>query len=418
MTTLAKEVKLLGAERRLILLLALIQFTHVMDFMILMPLGPKLMRLFEISPQKFSLLVSGYTISAGLSSFLGSFWLDRVGRRSALIWLYLGFLISTVGCFVVEGFFQLGLARVFAGFFGGQIGTLILMIVGDAVTHERRARATGMVMAGFSLAAVFGVPFGLLLADHFTWNAPFGFLSLISFVVWLGIIKEVPELKSHLASKLRFSVTASLKALGTLLVESNTRSALTIMVLMMLGQFMIIPFLGPSLVFNAGLQERYVPFVYLCGGGVTVFTSPIVGRWADKVGRHRVFRLMALASIAPILAITHLPESPTWLILLVTTAFFVIVNGRMVPFLAILTSAVDPVRRGSFLSLNSSLQQIGAGVASLLAGLIVQKAESGRLLHFGVSGLVASTVSVAAFFLISKVSAVLVHQRPVLNKSE
>ena len=166
------------SEKILLAILSCIQFSHIVDFMIVMPLGPKLMRMFSISPHEFGLLVSCYTLSAGISGFLASFWMDRFDRKQILMFFYLGFGIGTVACGMVNTYNSLLITRSITGAFGGVLGSLILSIIGDTISMDRRGTAIGITTAAFSVASVFGVPFSLYLADQLGWQGPFMFLGV------------------------------------------------------------------------------------------------------------------------------------------------------------------------------------------------------------------------------------------------
>jgi predicted MFS family arabinose efflux permease len=163
-------------EKILLFILASIQFTSIMDFMIMMPLGPQLMRIFQINPQEFGFLVSAYTFAAGFSSFIGVFWIDNFDRKKALMNMYLGFLLGTLACALSPTYTILVLSRILTGLFGGLLMALVFSIIGDVIEEKRRGTAMGYVSTSFSLASVLGVPFGLFIASFWNWHAPFFFL--------------------------------------------------------------------------------------------------------------------------------------------------------------------------------------------------------------------------------------------------
>ncbi len=185
----------MSRERILILTLACVQFTHVMDFMIIMPLGPQLMRVLQINPQQFGAIVSAYTLSAGVSGFFAAFFIDNFDRRKSLLVCYTFFMAGTLACGLAPGFGWLLAARIITGSFGGVLGTLVLSIIGDSVPLGRRSAAMGIVMAAFSAASVFGVPAGLFLSDMYDWHAPFFFLVVVGGFVWALVIFFVPSIK-------------------------------------------------------------------------------------------------------------------------------------------------------------------------------------------------------------------------------
>lgn len=394
----------MNKEKLLLWTLAAVNFTHIVDFMILMPLGPQLMRIFDISPQEFGLLVSSYTFSAGVSSFLGAFILDKYDRRTILMWVFLGFLLGTIACALSPSYPFLLTARILSGLFGGMTSALIFAIVGDAIPDKRRGRAMGLVMAAFSVASVVGVPFGLYIASISNWHAPFVFLALLAIIILVLIYKFVPSITSHLVKgHLR---PGPLQVIRRVTGNANQMRAISLTVMMMLGQFMIIPFLSPFMVSNVGFTELQLTFIYMAGGFFTVFTSPWVGRMTDKYGKIRVFSIFMSLNVLPIAIITHLGETPIYYALIVSTIFFVTSNGRMVPAAALITGTAKPENRGSFLSFNSAVQQLSAGLASFVGGMVLVEGGDGKLYNFELIGYAAIIISLLCIPLIRGIKVV------------
>lgn len=396
----------ISKERLLLLVLAAALFTHIMDFMIVMPLGPQFMRLFDISPQQFSFLVSVYTFSAGGSGLVAAFFIDRFDRKKALLLLYAGFTIGTLACAIAPSYVLLMLTRSIAGAFGGVLGALILSIVSDAIPLDRRAAAIGFVMAAFSVASVFGVPFGLWLANLFSWHAPFLFLGGLGLIILLLIHLIMPNMIGHLKKKGEH--TRPLEIMKRILGKRNPLMGLLFTSILMLGHFTIIPFIAPYMVGNVGFTENELTYIYLVGGGLTIFTSPIVGRMADRWGRFRIFSVFGVLVLFPIVIITNLTEIPLYQALIVTGLFFILANGRIVPSTTMVTSVIHPENRGSFMSMRSSVQQISSGSAALLAGFIIAEKPSvinpevPQLLNYEIVGYVAVVFSLIAIFVASK----------------
>ena len=378
-------------ERLLLFTLAAINFTHIVDFMIMMPLGPQLMRLFAISPQQFSALVSTYTFSAGISSFIGAFVLDRFDRKRALLIAYIGFVLGTFSCALAPNYHLLLSARIITGAFGGILSALILSIVGDVIPEFRRATAIGIVMGAFSAASVLGVPFGLFIANQYSWHAPFIFLGSLSSVILGVIIFSVPKMSAHIRDDTPHP--SPVAVMRSLFRNSNQLSALWFTIMLVLGHFTIIPFLSPYMVSNVGFSESDLTYIYLLGGAVTIFTSPAIGRLADRVGKGRVFTMFALLTLIPLFTLTNMPKTALPLALLVTTVFFVTSGGRWVPATTMITSTVTPQSRGSFMSINSSVQQLTAGIAASIAGVIVTRDATGALVNYQYVGYLAIGVS-------------------------
>lgn len=391
------------AERPLLLMLSMVQFTHLMDFMVMMPLGPQLMRLFHLEPQHFSLLVASYTFSAAVAGFLGALWVDRFDRKVALLFCYAGFLLGTLACALAPGFEALLAARVISGAFGGVAGAMVLTIIGDVVAPERRGRAIGVVMAAFSLASVAGVPLGLWLAARWNWHAPFFVIVALGALVWLAVCGLLPPMRDHLTGTKPKTFTG----LRELLSSRNTVTALLFMMLMVFGHFVIIPFLSPSLVANAGMREADLWSFYLAGGVASLGSAPWLGRMSDKHGKLRVFCITVSLAMVPVYLLMNQGLSPLWSILMLAVAFFVLGGGRFVPGQAIITGAVPARLRGSFISLNNSVRDLAAGGASLLGGhIVVKDLATGKLLHLPTLGWIAIAASLLSVVLAARVKSV------------
>ena len=389
----------LGRERPLLAVLAGVQFTHIVDFMIMMPLGPQFMELFGINPRQFSLLVSSYTLTAAVAGLFAALFIDRFDRRDALLALYAGFLLATLACALAPGYHWLLVARAAAGAFGGVLGASIFAIVGDVIPEARRGAAMGTVMSAFSLAAVAGVPIGLVLANVFGWRAPFLFLSALSLLILLFAARQVPRLHHHVHHAQGRSAFAQL---AEVFRHRNHLRAFALVASLTLGAFAVIPFISPYMVSNVGLTLGDLPLIYLAGGLMTLFTARMIGRLADRHGKRRVFVVVALLSLAPIVLVTHLPPVPLAVAIAVTTLFMVFVSGRFVPAMAMITASVEPRLRGSFMSVNASVQQLGSSIATLGAGLAIGRTANGTLTHYGSVGLFAVAATLIAVLIGSK----------------
>lgn len=365
-------------ERWLLWTLAAIQFTHIVDFMVMMPLGPQLIALFHLSDAGFGLLVSSYSISAGVAGLVASVYVDRFDRRRLLLLVYAGFALSTLACAWAPTHMALLVARILAGAFGGVLGSLVQTIVGDVVPFERRGHAMGVVMSAFAMATVAGLPLALWLAGWLGWHWPFLSIALLSVLCWLAAWRWVPKLDSHVTTEQH----NPWHRLHGVLTQPNHWRAYGLSIFMMLGSFAIIPYITIFTTTNVGLHARDVPLVYLVGGVATLFTSRLWGRMADRYGKVSMFRALAVLAAVPMLTLTHLGPMPVWGLLVVTTAFFVFVSGRMVPGMALLTQAAQPQWRGGFMSVNSALQSAAMGVASWLGGLMITRSPQGLLVGY------------------------------------
>jgi predicted MFS family arabinose efflux permease len=377
-------------ERWLLLTLAGIQFTHILDFMIMMPLGPQFTALFGISNAQFGLLVSAYTLSAGLSGLMAATYIDRFSRKQLLLAMYTLFGLATLACGLAPDYFWLMVARIAAGLFGGVLSALAQTIVADVIPFERRGRAMSVVMTSFSVSTVAGVPLGLFLAAHFNWHAPFfGIAMLVGLLAW-GAWQTLPRLDAHLHHPERVNVW---RGIGQVLAEPNHLKAFGVSGLMMFASFTVIPYITIYLQSNAGMQTDEVPWIYLCGGLTTLLTARYFGRLTDRVGKVKVFQRLAWAVAFPLMATTLSQGLPLWGLLLISTSLFAMMSGRMIPGMAMISSSVEPRLRGTFMTLNSAVQSASMGVAALVGGLIIGRDAQGHLTLYWVAGLLGVLAS-------------------------
>ena len=378
------KVKLNPQQRLLLLVLAAINFSHIMDFMILMPLAPQLMRKLAISPAQFSLLVASYSVSAGLASFAGTFFVDRFSRKIMLLSCYAGFIIGTLLCGLSGNYQLLLVARIFTGLLGGIIGSQVMSLVADTFPPQLRGRATGMVMAGFSAASVLGVPVGLYLGTLFGWQMPFFAIAAFGVLVFIAAFRILPRGIRHLVAGRENASNFNL--LIQILSFPKHRLALLFTFLVAFSHFTMIPFLSPYMVANVGFKELDLSYIYMAGGGITLFTGPYFGKLTDRFGAARVFTILVLISFIPQFAISHMPPVSIWIALIFTSMFFIFSGGRFIPSQTLTLNSVEARYRGGFMSLNSSLMQLSSGLAGFLAGKVIQKLPDGSLQHYDTIG--------------------------------
>ncbi|WP_090043951.1 MFS transporter [Limnohabitans sp. 2KL-27] len=383
-------------ERWLLFTLAGIQFTHILDFMIMMPLGPQFTALFGISNAQFGLLVSAYTLSAGFSGLMAATYIDRFSRKQLLLGMYSLFGLATLACALAPDYVWLMLARVAAGLFGGVLSALSQTIVADVIPFERRGRAMSVVMTSFSVSTVAGVPLGLFLAAHFNWHAPFVGIAALVGLLALAAWQTLPQLDAHLHHPERVSVW---RGIGQVLAEPNHLKAFAVSGLMMFAAFTVIPYITIYLQSNAGMQAAEVPWIYLSGGLATLLSARYFGRLTDRVGKVRMFQRLALAVTVPLMATTLSQGLPLWGLLAISTLLFTVMSGRMIPGMAMISSAVEPRLRGTFMTLNSAVQSASMGLAALVAGLIIGRDAQGQLTLYWVAGLLGVVASLLSVWL-------------------
>jgi DHA1 family inner membrane transport protein len=390
-------------ERAILLTLAVVQFTHIMDFMIMMPLGSHLMRVFAITPAQFSYLVAAYGLTAAVSGFAAGFFIDRIERKRALLTLYTGFGLATLACALAPTYGTLLLARAAAGAFGGVASSVLMAMVGDVVPPARRGRGMAVVAAAFPLASVLGVPLGLFLAGRYEWHAPFFFLSALSVVVLLLGLRVLPVLR-HLHPP-----THPWDQMRNIVTEPVHLRAFMMSGILVFAGACVIPFLAPSMVANVGLTEEQLPYIYLAGGICTFVTTPVFGRLSDRHDKLHVLGWVSIAAAVVVLVLTNLPATGVTIAMLVTAAFMVTMSGRFSPAMAMVTNAVESRYRGGFMSVNSAIQQAASGLANITAGLLVTETTAGRLVGYPRVGLVSVACFGLTYFLAWRLRAMAPH---------
>lgn len=379
-------------------MLTAVQFCHILDFVLLMPLAPMLMREMQIGAREFGVLVSAYTFAAACTGLVAAAYMDRFDRKRMLLFLLAGFGVGTLLCGLAGSYWMLMAARIVAGSFGGVLAGVVFAIVGDQIAPERRGRAMGIVMGAFSAASILGLPFGLALAARTRWEMPFLLLGGVTAAVLALSAVALGPMRAHLSSHPR---RAAFVELWDVAREPRHLRAFALTVAIMFSAFSLAPFLSPYLVENVGMPERRLDLIYLVGGVATLVTGPLVfGPLADRFGHARVFALTVVASIVPIVAVTNLPPAPLPAILAVTTLMMVMGSGRMISVTALITGVVEPRRRGSFMSLNASVQQGAAGAAAFVAGMMVGGGEGGPLTGYARVGALAVAASFLSLWLL------------------
>jgi DHA1 family inner membrane transport protein len=396
-------------ERIVLFMLAAVQFITIVDFMVIMPLGPQLMRSLEISPAQFGIVVSSYTLAGGIAGLVASSLIDRLERKMAFLAIDAGFLIGTLLCGLATSYYTLVFARLATGAFGGILGGMAMAIIGDVFPEERRGRATGTLMSGFAFASVAGVPFGLFLGTKFGWHVPFILLAAIGLPILLVAAWTLPRLRGHIGA--HSANEHPLSVVIDTFTEPNHVRAFALVVSLMFAGFVVFPYVSPYLVNNVGMTEDQLPLVFIAGGVVTLFSAPLIGRLADRYGKLRIFRIVAPASAVLTLAVTNMANVPVWLAIALVAGVMVSNSGRMVAAMAMITSSVAPGRRGGFLSANSSVQHLALGVGAYVGGLIVAEAADGRLQNFPILGWLSAAATISSLWLAGRL-------RPVTSEVE
>ena len=399
------------SEKRILLLLASVQFTNIVDFMIMMPMGDILKKQLMIGPGAYGILVSSYGLAAGLSAFLGVFYLDNLDRKKALLWAYFGFMVGTLSSAIIPNtqdielnYYLFILTRVITGLTGGLLGGLVMSIVGDLIPLERRGRAMGWITMSFSLASVLGVPIALVLVDFFdhNWHVPFFVVSGLSSIIWIMVWRWIPVMKAHLSQQVgAFDRLATIKGVWQSVPQRN---ALLFTVLLVLGQFTVISFLTPYMINNVGLRQDQIKYIYITGGIATVLSGVAIGKSVDRWGRFRMFTIFAIMSCLTMLMNTHLSPVPLYVVLTIAGFFFIFISGRMIPANTIISAVVLPQQRAGFMSLNSAAQSLASGTSAMLAGAVIaQEGEYSPLQNYNIVGYIAVGCTLLALVIVRRI---------------
>lgn len=386
-------------ERLILFMLIIVQFTSIVDFMVVIPLAPQLRPAFNLTPGEFGWIVASYTFAAGVVALLLSPILDRFGRRTAFTTLYAGFLLGTLACGLAPNYHTLLAARFVTGAFGGLLGGIALAIVGDVFPEHRRGRASGALMASFALASVFGVPIGLSLGQHFGWHTPFFVIAGLGLPILGMALRILPRLDAHQISRKQESLVEYLREM---FLNPNHQWAFALTVSMQFGGFLIVTNLSDYLVQNVKVDPHNLPYIYTLGGVMTLVGSPIIGRISDRIGKPPVYRVMALAAATVYLTVTHLPPVHFSLAMFTMAMLMLCNGGRMVPAMAMITSSVEPARRGSFLGAYSAVQHLSAGLGSYTAGKLLTTNANAEFVGYNHVGYLAVAATLLSVWLASK----------------
>jgi predicted MFS family arabinose efflux permease len=382
--------------------LAFLQFTIILDFMIISPLGAIVMPELHVTTRQFGWAVSAYAFSAALSGILSAGFADRFDRKRLLLFFYGGFILGTVMCAFAGTYHWLLLARIVTGLFGGVIGSIVLAIATDLFPLEMRGRVMGFVQTAFAASQVLGLPAGLFFANMWNWHAPFLAIVAIALPASLIIAFFMRPVAGHIGLKQEKSPWAHF--LHTLLNPDYT-VAFAATAILATGGFMLMPFGSAFLVNNVGIDLAHIPTIYLVTGICTVFTGPLIGRAADKFGKFQTFCFGSAVSIVMVAIWTNLGPAPLAVVVLINVLLFVGIFSRIIPSQALLSAIPEITKRGAFNAISASLQQFAGGIASLVAGAVIVQEGNGHLLRFGWLGdivMAAALVSVVLMYFVHR----------------
>lgn len=386
----------------IIAILSILQFTVILDFMVLSPLGAMLLPTLHITTAQFGLVVSAYAFSAGVSGILAAGFADNYDRKQLLVFFYAGFLVGTVFCALAPTYEFLLVARIVTGVFGGVIGSVGFAIISDLFRFEVRGRVMGFVQMSFAASQILGLPIGLLLANKFGWHSPFWMIAIFGTAVGVVIVVYMKPVTDHL--KIKTTSSAFQHLIKTFSVPDYVKGYVST-ILLATGGFMLMPFGSAFSTNNLGLTMKQLPMVYLIVGIFSIATGPLIGSISDKVGKFKVFSIGTLISCIMVAIYTPLGITPIWMVIIISVIMFAGITCRMITSSALMSAMPEPQDRGAFMSITSSVQQISGGIASAIAGLIVYQAPNGILQRYDILGYVVIAtmlITIASTYWIDK----------------
>jgi len=385
-----------------IVLLAMTQFTVILDFMVMSPLGDLLMKSMRLSTTQFGAVVSAYAFSAGISGLLTAGFADRFDRKKLLLFFYVGFILGTLLCGLTDSYPMLLAARIVTGLFGGVIGSISMAIVADLFPLSQRGRVMGYLQMGFGASQVLGIPIGLFIANNWGWQSPFLVIVVLAAAIWLAIVLRMEPINEHL--KVKNDKNALTHLLHTL-TSSRYRLGFLATCFLMLGGFMMMPWGSAFAVNNLLVGQERLPILFMVAGVASLVIMPIVGRLSDTIDKFRIFVIASVWMMVMVVIYTNLGPIPFWLVLVLNVLFMAGILSRMVPSMALVSALPEMQDRGAFMSINSSLGQIAGGAAAMVGGLIVvQQDNFSPLEHYDTLGYIIVVLSVIGIFLLYRVS--------------
>jgi predicted MFS family arabinose efflux permease len=386
----------------LITILTFLQFTIILDFMVLSPLSAILLPELKITTGQFGMVVSAYAWSAGLSALLAAGFADKYDRKRLLLFFYTGFIIGTFLCGIAADYSFLLIARIVTGIFGGVIGSVTYAIATDLFPLHIRGRVMGFLQMAFAGASVLGLPIGLYLANELGWQSPFLMIVGLCAVILVLIIRYVKPVDAHLRIK---SERNPMEHLVRTISNPVYARAFGATVLLATAGFMLMPFGSAFAVNNNGISLKDLPLLYTVTGIFAMFFAPLVGKLADRVGKYVVFCICSAILIVAVVVYGNLEITPLAIVIIFSVVMFSCYAGRMVSSSALITAVPDPADRGAFMSINSSVNMVSGGIASLIAGAIVYQTQTGRIENYDILGYVvagATVITMGMMYAIDK----------------
>jgi predicted MFS family arabinose efflux permease len=392
-------------QKFIIVIAALIQFTVILDFMILSPLGDTLIKSLDITPKQFSWILSSYAFSAAISGILAAGFADKFDRKKFLLFFYVGFVLGTLFCGLSNSFETLLAARIITGLFGGVIGATGMAIITDLFSMNQRGRVMGFVQMAFAASQILGIPAALFFASKWNWHVSFYMVVVLAVLIGLAALIKMKPVTEHL--KLQSGRNA-FHHLASTLGNKSYQIGFLAMVMLPVGGFMLMPFSSAFLVNNIHIPQDDLFIIFFCTGISSVIIMPIIGRISDRVDKFWLFTIGSLWAAMMVIFYTNMSPVAIWQVIIVNMLLFMGIMSRIIPATTLATAIPEMKDRGAFMSINSSLQQMAGGIASLSAGFIVtQQTKTSPIEHYNYLGYVVAATILICVFLIYRVSAMI-----------
>src|SRR6185295_13044350 len=314
-------------QKFVVAVLVFLQFTTILDFMILSPLGAMLLHDLGITTAQFGLVVSAYAFSAGIAGVLTAGFADRFDRKRLLLFFYSGFVLGTLLCALATSFHFLLVARIVTGIFGGVTGSIGFAIITDLFPLQVRGRVMGLVQTAFAAAQVMGLPLGMYLATHWSWHAPFYLITAVAGAVGVVMALFLRPIDEHLKTP------SDRNPLQHLLKTVSTGRYLRMFAattLMATGGFMLMPFGSAFSVHNLGITVDQLWKVYMVTGMASIVAGPLMGRGSDAIGKYRTFCLGTFLAMVVVGIYCNRGLTPLGGVIAINVALFVAITTRMI----------------------------------------------------------------------------------------
>lgn len=370
------------SERAIVLIIAAVQFVNILDFMMVMPLGPDFAAALGIPTSQIGTIGGVYTAAAGVAGLLGGVTMDRFDRRLVLIVNMLGLVVATALGAFATGFGTLLAARIMAGFFGGPATAAALAAVADVVPEARRGRAMSVVMSAFSIASILGVPMGLEIAARFGWRVPFLSVAALGLVVTLAAAALLPPLRGHLD---RPAITTPH---GPLISNRSAQLSFLLATVIILSGFLVIPNLSTYIQYNIGYPRERLGLLYFMGGGLSFIGLRVFGKLVDRYGSFRVGSV-ASGLLIVLLYLWVVDYRPFFPLELLFPMFMVAMSCRNISYQTLISKVPAPDERARFMSLQSAIQHFASAGGAMLSAWILSETPDHALVGMSTVGWIA-----------------------------